>query len=67
MWCAVGNHDVQKDFLDSSFNYAVIDKILNFQEIAPNFTFSQKSYFLKYNWNFLDQMLLHYKLCGRYM
>ena len=48
MWCAVGNHDYMslicaKGLLDSNFNYAVIDKISNFQEIAPNFTFSQKS------------------------
>ena len=35
--------------LDSNFNEAVIDKISNFHEIAPNFTYSQKSQFLKYN------------------
>ena len=34
---------VQKNFLSSSFNYAVIDKISNFHDIAPNFTFSQIS------------------------
>ena len=28
--------------LDSNFNEAVIDKISNFHEIAPNFTNSQK-------------------------
>ena len=33
----------QKDFFD---------KISSFHEIVPNFTYSQKSYFLKYNWNF---------------
>ena len=37
---------------------AVIDKISNFHEIAPNFTYSQKSEFLKYDWNFTDQLLL---------
>ena len=37
------------EFLDPNFNQAVIDKILNFQEIPPNFMFLQKSYFLKYN------------------
>ena len=46
-----------KRILDSNFNLAVIDKISNFQEIAPNFTYLQKSHFLKYNnfWNILDQ------------
>ena len=29
-----------------------------------NFTYSQKSQFLKYNWNFLDQLLLPYKFHG---
>ena len=47
-----------KGILDSSFNKAVIDKILNFHEIAPNLSYSQNPYFLKYNWNFLDQLLL---------
>ena len=48
MGCAAGNynymsHTYAKGFLDSNLNYAVIDKISNFQEIAPNFTYSQKS------------------------
>ena len=30
-------------FLDSNLNYAVIDKISNCQEIAPNFAYSEKS------------------------
>ena len=52
MWCEAGNHNYMshicaKGFLDSNLNYAVINKISNFQEIAPNFTYSQKSYFLK--------------------
>ena len=34
---------MQKGFLDSNFNKAVIDKISNFHEIVPNFTYSQKS------------------------
>ena len=34
---------MQKDFLNSSFDQAVIDKISNFHDIAPNFTFSQIS------------------------
>ena len=47
MWCAKGNHSYMshigaKGFVDSNLNYAVIDKISNFQEIALNFTYSQK-------------------------
>ena len=47
MWCAGGNHNnmshiCAKGVLDSNLNYAVIDKISNYQEIAPNFTYSQK-------------------------
>ena len=76
MWCAADNHNYMchicaKRFLDSNFNFkAVIDKISNFQEIAPNFTYSQKIilfFFKKYNWNFLDQMLLPYKFYSRDM
>ena len=52
MWCAAGNHNYMshicaEESLDSTFDYAIIDKILNFKEIAPNFTYSQKSYFFK--------------------
>ena len=36
-------HICAKGFLDSNFNEAVIDKISIFHEIAPNFTYSQKS------------------------
>ena len=48
MWCTAGNHNYvshicAKGFLDSNFNYAVTDKISNFQEIVPNFTYSQKA------------------------
>ena len=47
MWCAADNHNYichicAKGFLDSNFNKAVIDKISNFHEIAPNFTYSLK-------------------------
>ena len=47
MCCAAGNHNYMshtcaKEFLDSNSNYVVIDIISNFQEIAPNFTYSQK-------------------------
>ena len=47
MLCVAGNHNYMSHifaygFLDSNFNYAVTDKISNFQEIAPNFTYSQK-------------------------
>ena len=42
--CNADNHDYichirAKGFVDSDINEAVIDKISNFQEIAPNFTF----------------------------
>ena len=72
MWCASDNHNYMchicaKGFLDSSFNEAVIDKISNFQEIAPNFTYSQKLYFFTYNWIFLDQPLLPYTFQGSSM
>ena len=48
MWCATCNnnymrHIYAKGFLDSNINYAVIDKISNFQEIAPNFTYPQQT------------------------
>ena len=36
-------HICEKGFSDSTFNEAVIDKISSFHEIAPNFTYSQKS------------------------
>ena len=38
-----------------------------FHDIAPNFTFSQKSSFFKYICNFLDQLLHPYKSYGRDM
>ena len=37
-----------KVLLDSNFDEAVIYKISSFHDIAPNFTYSHKSYFLKY-------------------
>ena len=40
-------HICAKGILDSNFNQADIDKLSNFYEIAPNFTYSQKSYFHK--------------------
>ena len=48
MCCASDNHNYMchtwaKEFLNSNFNEAVIDKISIFHDIAPNFTFSQKS------------------------
>ena len=72
MWFAVGNHDYMSHicakkcfFFDSNLSYTVIDKISNFQEIAPNFTYSQNRNFLKYKQNFLDQLLLPSTFCGR--
>ena len=69
MCCASDNHNYMshicaKEFLNSSFNLAVIDKISNFHDIAPNFTFSQKSSFFKYICTFLDQLLHPYKFYG---
>ena len=68
MCCASDNHSYMchtfsKGFLNSSFNQVVIDKMSNFHDIAPNFTFSQKSFF-KYICNFLDQLLHPYKFHG---
>ena len=72
MWCAAYNHNYMchiraKGFLDSNFNLAlaVIDKISNFQEIAPNFTFSQKIVILKVLLEVDDHLLLPYKFCGK--
>ena len=47
MCCAVDIHNYMchtcaEEFLDSNFNKTVIDKLFNFQEIAPNFTYSHK-------------------------
>ena len=48
MCCAAGNHNYMchtyaKEFLESNLNQAVIDKISNFHEFAPNFTYLHKS------------------------
>ena len=49
-----------KECSDSNFDKEVIDKISFFKEITPYFTYSEKSQFLKYNRNFLDQLPLPY-------
>ena len=75
MCCASDNHNYimymchtcAKEFSNSSFNEAGIDKISNFHDIPPNFTFSQKSYFFKYICNFLARLLHPYKFYGRDM
>ena len=36
-------HTCAQEFWNSNFNEAVIDKISNFHDIAPNFTFLPKS------------------------
>ena len=46
IWCTADNHNYMyyicaKEFLDSNFNQAVIDKISNFHKIAPNYTYLQ--------------------------
>ena len=69
MWCASDNynnmcHIFAKELLDSNLNQGVMYKISIFEEIAPNFTYSQISKCLKYNWNFLDQPLLPYNFHG---
>ena len=51
-------HICAKGFLDSKLNQAVISKISNFHESAPNFTYSQKSKFLKHNWRLINHLLL---------
>ena len=48
MCCAADNHNYMcqtcaKEFSDSILNQAVIDKISNFHEIAPNSTYSHES------------------------
>ena len=49
MCCTSDNHNymchtcAKRFFLNSSLNWAVIDKISNFHDIAPNLTFSQIS------------------------
>ena len=48
MWCATDNHNYMchvcaKGFSDLNFNQAIIGKISNFLEIAPNFTYSRKA------------------------
>ena len=53
MCCASDNHDYMrhtcvKEFSDSNFNEAVIDKISNFHEITPNSTYSLKLIFQAY-------------------
>ena len=37
------NHVCAEGVLDSNFNEAIIDKISIFHDIAPNFTYLQKS------------------------
>ena len=54
MCCAANNHNYMchicaKEFLDSIFNEAVIDKKSKFHEIYPNFTYLQKSYYKRCN------------------
>ena len=48
MFAAADNHNYMchicaKEYFDSNVNEAVIDKISNFHEIAPNSTYSNKS------------------------
>ena len=46
MWCIADNHNCMCHICAKGFlyhNQAAVDKISNFHEIAPNFTYSQKS------------------------
>ena len=48
VWFAADNHNYMchmcaKEFLDSNFKKAVIDKTSTFHEMAPSFTYSLKS------------------------
>ena len=56
-----------KGFLDSNHNYTIIDKISIFHGIAQYLTYSQKSYFQKYNnhWKEKGHPLPPYKFYGR--
>ena len=61
MCCATDNHNYMrhtctKEFLDSNFNEAVIDKISNFHEIAPNSTYINRNFSIIFA-IFLDQLL----------
>ena len=61
-------HTCAKEFSDSNFNEAVIDKISIFHEIAPKFPHIHINRNLfKYICNFLDQLLHPYIFHGRDM
>ena len=54
MWCVADDHNdmcyiCAKGFLDPIFNEAVIDKMIKFSRIAPNFKYSKIVFFKKYN------------------
>ena len=63
MWCAADNQNYMchiicaKEFLDLNTDSAVLDKMSSFHEIGSNFTYKNRK-FLKYNWNYLDQLLI---------
>ena len=52
-----------------SFACTIVQVVIisNFHKIAPNFTYLQNTYFLKYIYNFLDQLLHPYKVHGKDM
>ena len=60
-------HTCAKEFLNSNFNEAVIDKISIFNEIAPNSTYLHKSSFFKHICNSFAQLLYPCKFNGRDM
>ena len=72
IWCAVGNHNYMnhecaEGFLDSNFNEAGFDKILNFQENCPKFYIFTNILVFRFNCNFLHHLLLPYKFHDRDM
>ena len=59
LWYAAVIPLCAKRFLHSNFNYAVIDKNINFSYIALDLIFSYN-----FNWKEIDQSLLPYRFCG---
>ena len=51
---------VQKNYQIRTLQKQLLVKY-RFSRIATYFSYSEKMYFFKYNWNFLDQLLLPYK------
>ena len=68
MWCGADKHNYmchicEKGSLDSNFSKSVIDKISFFFTKLPEISHIHKKNrkFCKYDWIFLDELLLPYK------